>query len=206
MSKPLFEAADALGSRPFAGVHILASAMLCAKGSSPEELELARILLSRDPEHDAPREAESVAGCFNRHMDAAIESCNASAHAASRVTRRAKLAQDLDRADLVLLDRVMVAALIEKIHERDREIGELRAPIEICATAEHDGHDLGAELATSATSGLGSVPTPTSGSIVGLEFQTGCSFALAHSPSFDVATASSSADVGGCEDPSVVND
>jgi hypothetical protein len=134
------EALDAVTTtRPFAGVHLIATAMLVAGGSSDDELELARRILEKDPKRDTPRESESVAGAFNRHMDAAIESCNDSTHAATRAERRAKLAQDLDRADLVLMDRAMVAALFATI-------GELRLQVQTLELERSAEEDLGAEL------------------------------------------------------------
>jgi HAMP domain-containing protein len=129
--------------RPFAGVHILATALLCAAGSTDDELDLARRLLEQDPRRDAPREIESVAGAFNRHMDAAIDSVNASSREPTRVGRRARLAADLDRADLVLMDRAMVAALMIKIGDLKGAVERLRDEL---ARAD-DGEDLGAELA-----------------------------------------------------------
>lgn len=134
-------AADAAvtDDRPFAGVHILATALLCAKGSTADELELARRILERDPRADAPRESESIAGAFNRHMDAAIESVNDSAAEPYRVGRRARLAADLDRAGLIIIDRMNVAELIAMIGELRQEIRELSAEIE-------PPEELGAEL------------------------------------------------------------
>jgi hypothetical protein len=46
-------------------------------------------LLERDPRVDAPRETESVAGAFNRHMDAAIDSLNDSVARAFRASAAA---------------------------------------------------------------------------------------------------------------------
>jgi hypothetical protein len=133
------EALDAVkDDRPFAGVHILATALLCAAGSSADELELARRLLERDPIRDDPRENESVAGTFNRHMDAAIDSVNDSVGEPTRVGRRARLARDLDRAGLVLMDRGQIAELLAVVHELRGRVAELE-PLE--------GEDLGAELA-----------------------------------------------------------
>ena len=136
------EALDAVkDERPFAGVHIIATAMLCAAGASADELELARRILEKDPRTDAPREAESVAGAFNRHMDAAIDSVNMSAGEPTRAGRRARLAADLDLAGLVIVDRGQVAELISVIHELRQERAELQAEL-----ARVDGEDLGAEL------------------------------------------------------------
>jgi hypothetical protein len=129
------EALDGVAERPFAGVHILAMAMMCAKGATADELELAERLLKRDPRTDAPREIESVAGAFNRHMDAAIDSLNDSAGEPTRVGRRARLAQDLDRAGLLLVDRATIADLLGEIHKLRDELARV------------DGEDLGAELA-----------------------------------------------------------
>jgi hypothetical protein len=159
------EALDAVTTtRPFAGVHLIATAMLVAGGASDDELELARRILEKDPKRDAPRENESVAGAFNRHMDAAIESCNDSAHAATRAERRAQLAHDLDKADLVLLDRAMLAALFATIGELRLEKSEAMLAAGLCSMTlpemvahlkdqirsleewDDGGEDLGAEL------------------------------------------------------------
>jgi hypothetical protein len=123
--------------RPFAGVHILAAAMLCAAGSNGDELELARRILERDPRVDDPRESESIAGTFNRQMDAAIDSVNDSVGEPTRAGRRARLAHDLDRAGLVLIDRAQVADLISVVHELRGRVAELEAL---------EPQDLGAEL------------------------------------------------------------
>jgi hypothetical protein len=69
-------------------------------------------VLLRDPPREAPRESEGAAETFNRHMDAAIESCNASAGAANRAVRRSRLAKDLDRNGLVIVSRNTLAGLI----------------------------------------------------------------------------------------------
>lgn len=121
--------------RPFAGVHILATAMMCSTGASDDELALARRILERDPARDAPRESESIAGAFNRHMDAAIDSVNGSAGESTRAMRRARLARDLDQAGLLLVDRATVADLIGEIRGLRDELARV------------DGEDLGAELA-----------------------------------------------------------
>lgn len=118
---------DVAAERPYWGVHILATSLMCAAGSSSEELELARRLLTKDPQVDAPREIESVAGAFNRHMDAALDSANESIGDKSRGSRRAKLATDLDRAGLVIVDRPVLAELISVIHELRLELKEARS-------------------------------------------------------------------------------
>jgi hypothetical protein len=128
--------------RPFAGVHILATAMMCSTGASADELELARRILERDPARDAPRESESIAGAFNRHMDAAIDSVNGSAGESTRAMRRARLARDLDQADLLLIDRSTLAGLIATSAEIHAELLRLQGEL-----ARVDGEDLGAELA-----------------------------------------------------------
>lgn len=121
--------------RPFAGVHILATAMMCSTGASADELELARRILERDPARDAPRESESIAGAFNRQLDAAIDSVNDSTGESTRVGRRVRLARDLDHAGLLLVDRATVADLIGEIRGLRDELARV------------DGEDLGAELA-----------------------------------------------------------
>lgn len=126
--------------RPFAAVHILATAILCANGASDAELELARRLLEQDPKRAPPRERESVAGAFNRQMDAAIDAADDSAGLPFRAARRAELAAALDRADLVLIDRAMLAAMMVTIGELKAEVA---SPVLI---AFIDDEDLGAEL------------------------------------------------------------
>lgn len=128
--------------RPFWGVHILATAIMCAAGTTPDELELARRLLAKDPRIDAPRENESVAGAFNRHMDAALDSANDSIGNPSRASRRASLASDLSRAGLVMVDRSQIALMIGVVDELRAEREQLLAQIE-----RLEGEDLGAELA-----------------------------------------------------------
>jgi hypothetical protein len=129
------EALDAVSeSRPFAGVHILATAMLCAAGASADELELARRLLEKDPKDPSARETESSGDAFYRQMDAAIDACDRSRGEPTRAGRRARLAADLDRGGYLVVDRNFLAGLIA-----DRISLELRA----CNT---NGEDLGAEL------------------------------------------------------------
>jgi hypothetical protein len=176
------EALDAVSKdkeRPFLGVHLLATAMLCAAGSSSDELELARRILERDPKHDAPREAESIAAAFNRQMDAAIESCNASAHSPTRAVRRAQLAADLDLAGLVLIDRNELAGLLA---DRINLTHTLEGSYAI-ASSSVSGEDFGAELLATAERG--------SAGILGMEFASveGVTF-LTHNPSFDISPCS----------------
>lgn len=177
------EALDAVADeRPFAGVHIIATAMLCATGATADELELARRLLEKDPKRSPPREAESVAGCFNRHMDAAIDSVNASVGEPMRVGRRARLAADLDRAGLVLVDRATIAGLLVKIGELGEEKQEALTVAGVCSMSlpeaiahlkdqireletwpdtggdQDEGEDLGAELLDAE---LGDEPDPS---------------------------------------------
>lgn len=128
------------------GICAIAAAVLAAKDVRQEEYELAEKILGRKwpAKNDNPRELESIAGTFNRQMDVAIDACNRSHRRDdSRVTRRADLARDLDRAGLVLVEREMVAALIAKV--RSAEICAVLDTL-TAATAEHDGHDLGSEL------------------------------------------------------------
>jgi hypothetical protein len=116
------EALDSVrDERPFAGVHILATAILCANGASDDELELARRLLEQDPKREPPREAESIAGAFNRHMDAAIDAVDRNAGLPLRAARRAALAAALDRAGLSIVDKDIVAALLVRIGELRKE-------------------------------------------------------------------------------------
>lgn len=139
------KASDVAEERPFWGVHILATAVMCAAGATADELELAKRLLARDPRVDAPREAESVAGCFNRHMDAALDSANDSIGNPSRASRRALLAADLSRADVVMVDRAAIAALITTIDDLRTERDALLNDV-----VRLEGSDLGADLAVDA--------------------------------------------------------
>jgi hypothetical protein len=66
-------------------------------------------------------------------MDAAIDSVNDSIGEPTRAGRRARLAVDLSRADLVLMDRAMVAALIQKIHELNQERDEALIAAGVCS-------------------------------------------------------------------------
>lgn len=133
------------------GICAVAASVLVAKDVTREEHDLAELILARKfPRNDNPRELEFAATAFNRQMDAAIDACNRSHKADSRVTRRAALARDLDRAGLVILDRDMVAALIAKAREAEAcdvhplvVVGTLEIE---GATGEQDGHDLGEEL------------------------------------------------------------
>lgn len=98
------------------GICAVAAAVLISPTVSAEELELAGRILKRtwpSVEH-APREHESIAAAFNRHMDAAIDSCNDSAGEPTRSARRSLLARDLDKAGLILLDRATVVELLER--------------------------------------------------------------------------------------------
>lgn len=167
------EATDGVeNTRVATGIHAVAAAILCSHGATQDELELAKRVLLRDPPRALPRESEGSAETFNRQMDAAIESCNASAGESTRAVRRSRLAKDLDRADLVLVDRNFLAGLIA-----DRLNLELR---------EHNGgysleeESLGAELATSDE--LGAVDAAISA-------------ALTHTPALEVCAASTSCGV-----------
>lgn len=135
------EARDAVNDRPFAGVHVLATALLSARNATEDELKLAERILLRDPATDTPAEHESIASVFNRQMDAAIDSANASSRLPTRVGRRAQMARDLDREGLVLMDRAKVAELIASIMALREERGHLLDQLESL-----EGEELGAEL------------------------------------------------------------
>jgi hypothetical protein len=125
---------------PFAGLHILAAAMMCAKGSSPDELALARRLLGQNPRRLPPRERESIAGTFNRQMDTPIDAADESAGCPTRAERRFKIAQALDKAGLVILDRAQLVDLLDRgappvvVEAEEESLGA-----ELLATAEADG-------------------------------------------------------------------
>lgn len=108
------EAVDAVSEQSLAlGIHCVATAVMCSAAAFKDELELARRILQRCPKRLAPREAEDPVATWNRHMDAAILSCNDSENEPTRAARRARLAADLDRAGLVLIDRAMLASLVD---------------------------------------------------------------------------------------------
>jgi hypothetical protein len=136
------EAADAVSKQPLAaGIHVVAACVLCAKDASENEIALAGEILRRAPKREAPRELEDPVGAFNRQMDVAIESCNASEGAVTRAERRAKLAADLDRAGLVLIGAGILAELVEAKIQRDT-----RREIDRDYPEEATTEELGAEL------------------------------------------------------------
>jgi len=106
------------------GVRILATAVLGAAIATDHETALAVAVLeasTRNMTTDAePREVESIASSFNRHMDAVLDAANASHAADSRVTRRAHMAKAIDRAGLLLVERGYVAAMFDALN-RTRE-------------------------------------------------------------------------------------
>jgi hypothetical protein len=109
------EAPDAIGGIPIAtGIHVVATATLCSKAVTKAELELASLILRQDPRRTLPRELAGSIDTFNRQMDVAIESCNGSAGESTRAARRARLASDLERAGLVLIDSLTLAELLER--------------------------------------------------------------------------------------------
>lgn len=95
------------------GMHIVATATLSSPGATRVELDLAGEILKRDPKRSSPRESATPIDTFNRHMDAAIDSVSDSVGLSTRAERRARLARDLDRAGLLLVDRSYLAELLE---------------------------------------------------------------------------------------------
>jgi hypothetical protein len=113
------EALDSVAGRVATGIHLAAAATLIAPSSTREELDLASLILRRDPARAAPREHESTVETFNRLLDAAIESANDSAHCGTRAERRARLATDLGRAGVILVDCSLLAELVDAKLELD---------------------------------------------------------------------------------------
>lgn len=105
--------------RPASGIHLVATAALIAKDATREELDLASLILRRDPARAAARENESIVEAFNRLLDVAIDSANDSTHCGSRAERRALMCQDLGRKGVVLIDCSTLAELVEAKLELD---------------------------------------------------------------------------------------
>lgn len=110
---------DEGGPPPSLGLLSLAGAVLSNPLSDAGAIALAKAVLGRvaleaesKADLHAPREAESIAAQWNRHMDAALDAANESSAKRSRATRRVMMAQALDAADLMLLERRVVAALL----------------------------------------------------------------------------------------------
>lgn len=131
-------------------IHAVAAATIAAVGATREQLDLSRSILRVAASREMPREAEIPAQVFARQLDAAIDSCNRSASCSTRSQRRVALAADLSRRGLVLLDRNVLAELVEAKFKLDRR-EELLAhgTAADCAAAggiDHHEEDLGAEL------------------------------------------------------------
>lgn len=108
------EPLDSLAGRIALGIHLVATAVLCSANASREEIALAGEILKRDPPRSLPRELAGAIETFNRHMDAALESANASAGCATRAERRAQLASALERAGLVMIEQSTLAELLSR--------------------------------------------------------------------------------------------
>lgn len=121
------EPLDSLSGRIATGIHQVAAATICAKSATREELDLAALVLRRDPGHAAPRENESEVESFNRILDAALDSANQSAGCGSRAERRSRLAGDIGRAGLVLIDAEQLAEYVSAWLELE---GQKHGPIE----------------------------------------------------------------------------
>lgn len=114
------ESLDSLIGRVATGIHMAATATLLAKDATREELDLASLILRRNPEQSAPRENASSVETFNRLLDVAIDSANSSTHCGTRAERRARLAADLGQAAVILFDCSKLAELIYAKLELDR--------------------------------------------------------------------------------------
>lgn len=105
------------GAKAATGLVQICSAALSAGGSTPIERELARAVLGATEAAilgkriAGPLEFGATADEFNLQMDAILNSTNASKGARMRSTRRVRLAQDLEAAGLVMLDRDVLARL-----------------------------------------------------------------------------------------------
>lgn len=107
------EPLDSATGRVASGIHLVATATIIAAGSTHEEIDLAGLILRRDPARAAPREQAGPIETFNRLCDAAIESANDSAHCGTRAERCALLAADLSRKGIVLIDCDKLAELVD---------------------------------------------------------------------------------------------
>jgi hypothetical protein len=205
------------------GIHAVAAAVICSKSATDQEIALAGEILKRAPRRAMPRELESPIDTFNRQMDTAIESCNSSAGEPTRAARRARLASDLEREGLVLIEQQTLAELLDRklAGEPEIEIDPLPAD-----EPDDEGEELGAELLTDDEAAelverINSNPNlhpSSSGGILGLEYSSaeGVEF-LTHTPSFELggvhgSTAGAATtsdwvgDVGRDPFPSAVND
>jgi hypothetical protein len=113
------EPLDSLTGRPATGIHQVATATIIAKDATREELDLAALILRRDPARAAPRENESTVETFNRLLDVAIDSANDSAHCGTRAERRALLVPRSRPRRVVLIDCATLAELVEAKLELD---------------------------------------------------------------------------------------
>lgn len=102
------------GSSLATGIHAVAMATVISKTATRLELDLAGEILKRDQKRSMPRELASPIDVFNRQMDVAIESCNDSAGCPTRAARRARLASDLEKHGLVLIESLTLAELLER--------------------------------------------------------------------------------------------
>jgi hypothetical protein len=136
------EPLDSLTGRISTGIHLVAMATIVSPGSTREELDLAALILKRDPKRSAPRENGSAIEEFNRLLDVPIESANDSAGCGTRAERRARLAGDLGRKGLVLMDSAALAELLAaKLELEQLKFGtvlDFPAPIEMLEAADDE--------------------------------------------------------------------
>lgn len=124
------EPLDSLTGRVATGIHQVATFVIVASTSTREELDLAALILRRDPNRSAPRESASAVETFNRLLDVAIDSANETAGCGTRAERRARLCAALERERVVIIDSDTLANLIDAKLELDAQIGYvLEAPV-----------------------------------------------------------------------------
>lgn len=104
-----------------AGIRAVASATLGAGGASDSEVSLAILILEKTGNPDTattPREIESIAGQWRRHMDALIDAVDATRDKPNRQLRQSQLSIALDAAQLVVMDRDVVAGFFAKLQSQ----------------------------------------------------------------------------------------
>src|SRR5438105_2147249 len=94
---------DLIGS-PALGIHQVAVATIASNQATREELDLAALILRRNPTQSAPLEIAGPVETFNRLLDVVIDSANESACCGTRAERRARLCVALDRGRAVIIE------------------------------------------------------------------------------------------------------
>lgn len=127
------------------GICAVAASVLCAKGASRAQLDLAGDILKaadKQPKEAGPRESETIFEAFNRQMDAAIDAADLSRPLDTRAARRSALAGAIDRAGLCIIDKAVLAELLAP---RIRALADPEGKWTVMPS-DVDGHDLGEEL------------------------------------------------------------